>query len=88
MNPNPSLMPPLTINTTSEGYIRFHGRHKINWYNTDSKARYDYLYSDDELGEWVQKIREMREKMDRIFIFSITTPRPLRSPMLKCSSIS
>jgi uncharacterized protein YecE (DUF72 family) len=33
----------------SSFYIRFHGRNKKNWYGTNSRDRYDYLYNDNEL---------------------------------------
>ena len=65
----PSLIPSLGISTSDIGYVRFHGRNKKNWYGTDAKRRYDYLYSMDELKEWVQKIRGLAEKTDRVFVF-------------------
>jgi len=65
----PSLIPPLSINTSNFGYIRFHGRNKKNWYGTDSTARYDYLYSEEELAEWVPKIRDLAERTEKLFVF-------------------
>ncbi|MFH0844574.1 MAG: DUF72 domain-containing protein, partial [Pseudomonadota bacterium] len=53
----PSLIPPIVMDTSRMGYIRFHGRNMKNWYGTDSTARYNYLYSKEELSEWVPKIR-------------------------------
>ena len=50
-------------------YVRFHGRNKKNWYGTDSRSRYDYLYSENELVEWVPKIKELAERTKKIFIF-------------------
>ena len=67
--PLPSLIPPLVINTSKSGYIRFHGRNKKKWYGTDARTRYDYLYSEDELKEWVPKIRELAERTEKLFIF-------------------
>ena len=67
--PLPSLIPPMVINTSNAGYIRFHGRNKKNWYGTDSRSRYDYLYSESELKEWVSKIEELAERTKKIFIF-------------------
>lgn len=65
----PSLMPPTVINTSDAGYIRFHGRNKNKWYGTDSRTRYDYLYSDDELMEWATKIRSLAERTKRLYVF-------------------
>jgi uncharacterized protein YecE (DUF72 family) len=67
--PLPSLIPPVVINTSNSGYIRFHGRNTKKWYGTDSRTRYDYLYSEDELEEWVPKIRELAERTEKIFVF-------------------
>lgn len=65
----PSLIPPNVINTSNLGYIRFHGRNKINWYGTDSNMRYDYLYSQDELKEWIPRIRELADGTEKVFVF-------------------
>jgi uncharacterized protein YecE (DUF72 family) len=65
----PSLMPPLAINTSDTGYIRFHGRNNKAWYGTDSTARYDYLYSEQELKEWAPRILALAEKTKKLFVF-------------------
>ena len=62
-------MPPVVINTSSLGYIRFHGRNRETWYASDSKTRYDYLYSEAELQEWVPKILRLSETTDKLYIF-------------------
>ena len=67
--PLPSLIPPVVINTSNSGYIRFHGRNSKNWYGTDSRARYDYLYSEGELKEWLPRIKELAEKSEKLFVF-------------------
>lgn len=65
----PSLIPPVIINTSQLGYIRFHGRNKKNWYGTDSRKRYDYLYSKAEIKEWIPKIRELAKHTEKLFVF-------------------
>jgi uncharacterized protein YecE (DUF72 family) len=65
----PSLIPKIMITTSDTGYIRFHGRNKKDWYGTDSRTRYDYLYSDEELKEWVPEILAMAEKTKKLFVF-------------------
>ena len=64
----PSLVPPLVITTSDIGYVRFHGRNKENWYGTDATARYDYLYSKEELQEWVPRIRELSSRSKKLFV--------------------
>lgn len=65
----PALIPPLGISTSDTGYIRFHGRNTKNWYGTDSTERYDYLYTDKELEEWVPKIEQMERETKKLFVF-------------------
>ncbi len=65
----PGLIPPLPIVTSETGYIRFHGRNKKNWYGTDSASRYDYLYSEEELKEWLPRILEISRQTKKLFIF-------------------
>jgi len=67
--PLPALIPPIVTNTCDFGYIRFHGRNIKNWYGTDSTKRYDYLYSEDELNEWIPKIKELAERTEKLFVF-------------------
>jgi uncharacterized protein YecE (DUF72 family) len=67
--PLPSLIPPMAIHTSDAGYIRFHGRNTKNWYGTNARERYDYLYSEVELTEWVPKIKDLSEKTNKLFIF-------------------
>ena len=55
----PGLLKPADIVTSSIGYARFHGRNKQNWWKGDNVTRYDYLYSDKELIEWIPRIKSM-----------------------------
>lgn len=52
------LVKPVVAVTSDIGYVRFHGRNAGKWYN-HSKAyeRYDYFYSEDEIKEWIPRIR-------------------------------
>jgi len=47
--------------TASIGYIRLHGRNYENWFSdrADAAARYDYLYSPEELKPWIENIRQI-----------------------------
>jgi hypothetical protein len=44
--------------TSSLAYVRWHGRGSSLWFN--------YRYSNEQLQEWVPKIKEVTEKADRI----------------------
>lgn len=50
---------PSSTTTSPLGYVRLHGRNYENWFkeNAGVVERYDYLYSLEELREWVDNIR-------------------------------
>jgi uncharacterized protein YecE (DUF72 family) len=56
--------------TTTFSYVRFHGRNYDLWYGKgELKGRlnkYDYLYSEEELIPWVERVRAMEEE---VFIY-------------------
>ena len=65
-----SLMPPIAVATSNIGYVRFHGRnYKTWWSSSDGKDRYDYLYSEEELMEWVPKIRNLEREAETVYVF-------------------
>jgi uncharacterized protein YecE (DUF72 family) len=65
------LIPPLDEVTSPIGYVRFHGRNAKKWWEHDQAwERYDYLYSEEELKEWVPKIKKMAQKAEKLFIFA------------------
>jgi uncharacterized protein YecE (DUF72 family) len=66
-----SSIPPLTAVTSPElAVIRFHGRRVETWEATGIPVveRFRYLYSDDELREWVPRIREAAEDAHEMHI--------------------
>jgi len=64
------LIPPIEKTTSRIGYVRFHGRNKANWWKHEKAyQRYDYLYSEEELKEWVPKINNIIEKTEDQYIF-------------------
>ncbi len=67
----PGLMPPEVISTSALlGYVRFHGRNADKWWkHQESWERYDYLYSEEELGEWLSGIRWLESRTDQTYIF-------------------
>jgi len=57
-------LPPTERVTGGKGYVRLHGQNRAKWFKEDAQAweRYDYLYSEDELSQWVKKIRDLSKK--------------------------
>jgi len=56
--------------TGSIGYLRLHGRRKDAWFEfgEDRQARYDYLYSPEELEELAGRVRELQEKAGEVYV--------------------
>lgn len=54
-------VPPLAAATADMAIVRFHGRRKETWDkpNVTVLERFKYDYSDDELKEWLPKIKEL-----------------------------
>ena len=67
-----SLAPSSHVTDTDTGYIRLHGRNRKNWFRSDAgrDARYDYLYSRDELEEWSKRAGEMMGRVGSLFIIT------------------
>jgi uncharacterized protein YecE (DUF72 family) len=65
------LIPPVAEVTSKTGYARFHGRNAKKWWQHDEAwERYDYSYSEEELEEWVPKLRKLEEEADNTFVFA------------------
>ncbi len=56
-----SSLPPLAAATSDIGVVRFHGRNREVWEkgSKDASERFNYLYSEDELKEWVPRVKEL-----------------------------
>jgi uncharacterized protein YecE (DUF72 family) len=66
----PNLPPPIVRATAAPAYVRFHGRNREKWWRHEAAwERYDYLYNDAELAEWVPRIRSLAEQTDACFAF-------------------
>lgn len=50
--------------------VRFHGRNRATWYKKGETSgdRFNYLYSREELAEWVDPIREMAEQASEVHV--------------------
>ena len=62
------LPKPTDIVTSQISYVRFHGRNKKQWWTGDNASRYDYLYTDEELTEWIPRITKVAEKSAKTII--------------------
>jgi len=60
----PTTLPPLAAATSDIAYVRFHGRNAATWNARVQTAaqRFNYLYSSEELAEWVKPIRSLGEE--------------------------
>lgn len=67
--PLPGLLPPVTMVTTEDAYVRFHGRNTKTWWGRGEGDRYDYDYSDAELREWLQRVRNLADQARRTYLF-------------------
>lgn len=58
--------------TSRIGYVRLHGRNYQNWFREEANVveRYDYLYSNDELEPWVERIKQVADKAKQTFVIT------------------
>jgi len=67
----PNLMPAVAEATGRIGYIRFHGRNSARWWRHEhAYERYDYSYTQQELSEWLPKIRKLTGATEKTFVFA------------------
>jgi uncharacterized protein YecE (DUF72 family) len=66
-----NLVPTVLALTSPTMYVRFHGRNASTWNKRGGSAaeRFDYLYSDDELRDWVAPLRELAEHAEQAYAF-------------------
>jgi uncharacterized protein YecE (DUF72 family) len=81
------LIPPIAKATAPIAYVRFHGRNAAKWWRHEHAwERYNYSYSDEELSEWVSKIRELDRAAETVYVLAnnhwqgqaVTTAKQLR----------
>jgi len=67
-----SGVPPTSLVTSPVGYVRLHGRNREAWFDPKAgrDARYDYLYREDEVQEWIGRIREVARASEKTFVFT------------------
>jgi len=63
------LVRPVAVVTVPPAYVRFHGRNAARWYHhREAYERYDYLYAEDELREWMPHLTLLREKAGEVYV--------------------
>lgn len=64
-----ATVPFIAETTTDIAYFRFHGRNKENWLKKgiETSLRYNYLYSDEELKDFIPHIKRCDEKAKMTF---------------------
>jgi uncharacterized protein YecE (DUF72 family) len=83
-----TVIPTVLELTSDVAYIRFHGRNAATWHRRGGSAadRFDYLYTREELAEWVEPLRELSGRAEQLFaVFnnnnSSPPPGPLQRPV-------
>jgi uncharacterized protein YecE (DUF72 family) len=66
----PTALPPLTAVTSDLAYVRFHGRNASTWNARVPTAaeRFRYLYSEEELAEWMGPLGRLREEANTTYV--------------------
>ncbi len=66
-----NLAPTVLALTSPTMYVRFHGRNAGTWNKRGGGAseRFDYLYSPEELEEWVDPLRELAGQAEQAYAF-------------------
>jgi uncharacterized protein YecE (DUF72 family) len=67
-----SLKPSAIVTRPDFSYVRLHGRNYKNWFREGAgrDARYDYLYTLDELGEWAKRIKDLAASSDSVYVIT------------------
>ena len=65
-----NLVPTVVAATSPLAYVRFHGRNAATWNVRGGSAsdRFDYLYSEDELEEWIEPLRELGKSAEEVYV--------------------
>ncbi|OLD99243.1 MAG: hypothetical protein AUG91_07280 [Actinobacteria bacterium 13_1_20CM_4_69_9] len=66
-----NVAPTVLALTSPTAYVRFHGRNAETWNKRGGSAseRFDYLYSEEELEEWVAPLRELAGQAEQAYAF-------------------
>lgn len=63
---------PSAESTSGVGYVRFHGRRYDTWFSDDPATpgyeRYNYLYTEEELDPWVERIQAVQKRAETTYV--------------------
>jgi uncharacterized protein YecE (DUF72 family) len=64
-----NVLPTVVTTTSPTAYVRFHGRNAETWNKRVRTAaeRFDYLYPQEELREWVEPLGELAERSENVY---------------------
>jgi uncharacterized protein YecE (DUF72 family) len=67
-----ATMPPHVVVTSPRlAVIRFHGHNRGKWYVKNAKSsteRFDYLYREETLAEWVPRVRDLAAEAEEVHV--------------------
>jgi uncharacterized protein YecE (DUF72 family) len=55
--------------SSTDGYVRFHGKNRTTWYNPERGDRYDWNYSENDLRNWIMRIKALEERAETTYLF-------------------
>jgi uncharacterized protein YecE (DUF72 family) len=64
-----NVVPPVAAATHSVAYVRFHGRNAKTWNIRSEKSwhRFDWMYSAEELADWVENLGQLAQEADEVY---------------------
>ncbi len=67
-----SIKPSAVITIPEFSYVRLHGRNAKDWFREGAgrNERYNYLYTKDELQDWIGRIRQLGGGSEKVFIIT------------------
>lgn len=67
-----SIKPTALVTNPDLSYVRLHGRNYKNWFNEKAgrDERYNYLYSNDELEDWIERIKDLGKKSKKVIVIT------------------
>jgi uncharacterized protein YecE (DUF72 family) len=84
-----NLIPTIPAVTSETAYVRFHGRNLSTWNKRGGSAaeRFDYLYPEEELAEWVPTLKELAGESQQAFALfnNNATAQDPRNPLATVS---
>ena len=64
-----NVLPPVAAATHPVAYVRFHGRNARTWNIRAEKSwqRFDWMYSEEQLAEWVAELGRLSSEADEVY---------------------